>query len=80
AKPTVSDSVEYNEEGNVAVTYVGVHDPSVIETDGTYYIFGSHLAAAKSTDLLNWEMISSPSVEVGPEPGTDVLLVNESPL
>ena len=80
AKPTVSDSVTYDELGNVAVTYVGVHDPSVIENDGTYYIFGSHLAAAKSTDLLNWEMISSPSVEVGSEPGTDILLVNESPL
>ena len=71
AKPTVSDSVEYNEEGNVAVTYVGVHDPSVIETDGTYYIFGSHLAVAKSTDLLNWEMISSLSANEA---------VNESPL
>ena len=71
AKPTVSDSVKYNERGNVAVTDVGVHDPSVIETDGTYYIFGSHLAAAKSTDLLNWEMISSLSANEA---------VNESPL
>ena len=71
AKPTVSDSVTYDELGNVAVTYVGVHDPSVIENDGTYYIFGSHLAAAKSTDLLNWEMISSLSANSA---------VNESPL
>ena len=37
----------------------GVHDPSVIRTaDGTWYIYGSHMAAAKSTDLIRWEMIS----------------------
>jgi arabinan endo-1,5-alpha-L-arabinosidase len=36
-----------------------VHDPSIVEDNGTYYIFGSHLAAAKSTDLMNWSMISS---------------------
>lgn len=36
---------------------VSVHDPSIIkdEKTGTYYIFGSHMAWAKSTDLVNWE-------------------------
>ncbi|NLY49237.1 MAG: glycoside hydrolase family 43 protein [Clostridiales bacterium] len=38
---------------------VSVHDPSVIRIDDTYYIFGSHLAAAKSTDLMNWTLIAS---------------------
>lgn len=35
---------------------VSVHDPSIVkdEATGTYYIFGSHLAWAKSTDLCNW--------------------------
>ncbi len=35
---------------------VSVHDPSIIkdEKTGEYYIFGSHLAWAKSTDLCNW--------------------------
>lgn len=34
---------------------VSVHDPSVFkDTDGIYYIFGSHIDAAKSTDLQNW--------------------------
>ena len=38
---------------------VSVHDPSVIRAeDGAYYIFGSHMAAAKSTDLIQWKMIS----------------------
>lgn len=32
-----------------------VHDPSVVVgEDGTYYIFGSHMAAASSTDLRDW--------------------------
>ena len=38
---------------------VSVHDPSVIRTtDGTFYIYGSHMAAARSTDLMSWEMFS----------------------
>ncbi|WP_419874072.1 LamG-like jellyroll fold domain-containing protein [Candidatus Pristimantibacillus sp. PTI5] len=38
---------------------VSVHDPSVVKVDGTYYVFGSHLAAAKSTDLMSWSLIDS---------------------
>ena len=39
---------------------VSVHDPSVVRADdGTYYIFGSHMAAAKSDDLVSWTMIST---------------------
>lgn len=38
---------------------VSVHDPSVIKVNDTYYIFGSHLAAAKSKDLMQWELIDS---------------------
>lgn len=34
---------------------VSVHDPSIIKSNDTYYVFGSHVAAAKSTDLRNWE-------------------------
>ncbi|MGO4787146.1 LamG-like jellyroll fold domain-containing protein [Paenibacillus sp. 2KB_20] len=36
-----------------------VHDPSVIKTGDTYYVFGSHLAAAKSKDLMSWGMVAS---------------------
>lgn len=31
-----------------------VHDPSVIKVGDQFYVFGSHLAAAKSPDLLKW--------------------------
>ncbi|ANF95234.1 LamG-like jellyroll fold domain-containing protein [Paenibacillus bovis] len=31
-----------------------VHDPSIIKTGNTFYVFGSHISAAKSPDLLHW--------------------------
>ncbi len=38
---------------------VTVHDPAVIDgEDGFYYIFGSHMAAAKSADLMNWSYVN----------------------
>ena len=41
--------------GSAAYQRVSVHDPSVIKlADGSYYIAGSHLVAARSTDLKNW--------------------------
>ena len=36
-----------------------VHDPSIIKVGDVYYVFGSHLAAAKSTDLRNWQAIET---------------------
>lgn len=35
-----------------------VHDPSVIRVSGTFYVFGSHLAEAKTTDLMNWTKLA----------------------
>jgi len=37
---------------------VSVHDPSVIAVDGVWYIFGSHLAAARTTDLRHWQSVA----------------------
>lgn len=37
---------------------VSVHDPSVLVTSGVTYLFGSHLAAAKSDDLLAWDQVA----------------------
>lgn len=38
---------------------VSVHDPSVVQgDDGSYYIFGSHLAVAKTDDFMNWEYVN----------------------
>ncbi len=38
---------------------VSVHDPSVIKDGNTYYIFGSHIEAAKTNDLQNWKRFSN---------------------
>lgn len=37
---------------------VTVHDPSVIRVGDTFYVFGSHLAVAKSQDLMHWTQIA----------------------
>ena len=41
---------------------VSVHDPSIVwePTTKTYYIFGSHRAAAKTKDLMNWTSFQAP--------------------
>ncbi|NGZ77200.1 LamG-like jellyroll fold domain-containing protein [Saccharibacillus alkalitolerans] len=38
---------------------VSVHDPSIVKDGSTYYVFGSHIAAAKSTDLMNWSSFAN---------------------
>jgi arabinan endo-1,5-alpha-L-arabinosidase len=35
-----------------------VHDPSVIKVGDTFYVFGSHLAAAKTRDLMQWDKVA----------------------
>ena len=35
-----------------------VHDPSIIKVGAEYFVFGSHLAAAKTTDLMNWTLVA----------------------
>src|SRR5262245_46000100 len=51
--PTVDSS-------RVSLSDQSVHDPSVIGwDDGSYYVFGTHLAAARSTDLMNWQYIAN---------------------
>lgn len=47
------------EETDIGFKNVPVHDPSIVKDNGSYYIFGSHLAAAKSQDLMNWSLIGS---------------------
>lgn len=37
---------------------VSVHDPSIVKVGDSYYIFGSHLAAAKSDDLVRWTLVA----------------------
>ena len=43
----------------LSIKRVSVHDPSIVKANGKYYVFGSHVAAAKSDDLVNWSLLSS---------------------
>lgn len=45
---------------------VSVHDPSILSVDGTYYIYGSHMASAKCQDLLTWRKMSDGYNEANP--------------
>jgi len=47
------------EKKDISWKEVSVHDPSVVYDNGEYYIFGSHLAGAKSEDLIHWKMIGN---------------------
>ncbi|MBP3339324.1 MAG: family 43 glycosylhydrolase [Lachnospiraceae bacterium] len=58
--PVNTVNAEVSEEtmvSNSDFKRVSVHDPSIVKDPktGTYYVFGSHLAWAKSTDLVNWQ-------------------------
>lgn len=44
---------------SVSHTRVTSHDPSIIKANGKYYIFGSHRAFARSTDLKHWEYFTN---------------------
>ncbi|MBQ8627132.1 MAG: glycoside hydrolase family 43 protein [Agathobacter sp.] len=53
---TVGATITYNQYYLSRISHPTVHDPSVVydpETD-MYYIFGSHMAWAKSKDLISW--------------------------
>ena len=41
---------------------VSVHDPSIVwePVSQTYYIFGTHRASAKTTDMMNWTAFTAP--------------------
>lgn len=42
-----------------AGTRVSVHDPSVVKDGSTYYVFGSHIEAARSDNLRDWQRFSN---------------------
>ncbi len=57
---TVSIPTEYAKaaEAPPETPRVSVHDPSILKADGTYYLFGTHLADAKSSNLIQWTQIN----------------------
>lgn len=60
-KTNVSVVVSYNQYYMSRIARVTVHDPSVVydPTTDMYYIFGSHMAWAKSEDMISWKMFQN---------------------
>ena len=56
--PVVTPPPAATPETSITFAEAGVHDPAVIKTGDTWYVFGSHLAAAKTTDLINWTKVA----------------------
>ncbi|WP_184244759.1 LamG-like jellyroll fold domain-containing protein [Gracilibacillus halotolerans] len=52
-----------DKEGQIAMNpnfkEVSVHDPSIYKEGDTYYVFGTHVEAAKSKDLMSWERFTN---------------------
>lgn len=54
-KAIEGDALDFDDSNGVSV-----HDPSVYKAnDATYYITGSHIASAKSKDMIHWNTIST---------------------
>lgn len=51
-----------------ALRHVSVHDPSVVRAGDTYYLLGSHAAAAESKDLMTWTQLSRDYQKPSAEP------------
>lgn len=63
---TTADSGD-NDDSTAVFAHVSVHDPSIVRSeDGKYYVFGSHLAAAQSTNLITWNKIADGVVTTNP--------------
>ena len=64
-----------------------VHDPSIVydETSGLYYVFGSHIATARTANLQDWTWVTLPWGTVDPDgtvtsgvPSSEAFCVNQT--
>lgn len=63
--------------GNVS-SMASVHDPSILKVGDTYYIYGSHMAAAKSTNLKDWRRVADGYKDFNPIFGQIYSVYNEA--
>ena len=62
----MSEKISFADLERPAFSEATVHDPSVILADGTFYVFGSHLAVAKTKDFMNWAQVASSAEGIHP--------------
>jgi len=52
-----SEPINFDDLERPTFSEVTVHDPSVIRVGDAFYVFGSHLAVARTEDFMNWTQI-----------------------
>jgi len=57
-QPSIGEPTDLSQLEPPTFTDVSVHDPSIIRVGDTFYVFGSHLAVARTTDFMHWEQIA----------------------
>lgn len=55
-----AEAADEDAYANVSFSRQSVHDPSIVsDGNGTYYVFGSHMDVAKTTDLMKWQRVTN---------------------
>lgn len=61
-KTLITTEEAKNMYSSINMQRTSVHDPSIVydETTKRYYVFGSHIAVARTSDLQNWNWVNTP--------------------
>lgn len=61
-KILITESEAKNMYTSINMQRTSVHDPSIVynETNRRYYVFGSHIGVARTSDLQNWSWVNTP--------------------
>jgi len=62
---TITASAQPEPPENPSFTDVTVHDPSVLKVGSLFYVFGSHLASARTSDWLRWTQVTTDTPPTG---------------
>lgn len=62
---TITMSAQPEPPENPSFTDVTVHDPSVLKVGSLFYVFGSHLASARTSDWLRWTQVTTDTQPTG---------------
>ena len=61
-KVLITEDKAKNMYTSINMQRTSVHDPSIVynETNKRYYVFGSHIGVARTSDLQNWTWVNTP--------------------
>ena len=53
------EPLDFSDLPDPTFSNASVHDPSVIRVGEWWYVFGSHLSVARTTDFMHWEQVAA---------------------